>query len=64
VSLTIQYQNVMKMQILGELRRRDGCGNREEVAPTMPDGDDWADDDMVRAEDTFRSGGRALALTA
>jgi hypothetical protein len=42
-----------------------GCGNREEVAPTMPDGDDgWADDDTMRAEDTFPSGGRALALTA
>ena len=53
------------MQILGKLRRRDGCGNREEVAPTMPNGDyDRADGDTMRAEDTFPCGGRALALTA
>jgi hypothetical protein len=55
----------MKMQILGKLRRRDGCGNREEVAPTMPDGDDdWGDDDTMRAEDIFPSAGPTLALTA
>lgn len=45
-----------KTQILGKLRRRDGCGNREEVGPTMPNDDDydWADDETLSAEETMR----------
>lgn len=46
---------MIKTQILGKLRQRDGCGNREEVRPRMPDDDyDWADDDTLSAEETMR----------
>src|SRR5262245_38855837 len=51
-----QYPNMTKTQILGKSKRRDGCGNLKEVAPTMPDDDyDWADDDALNAEDTMRT---------
>jgi hypothetical protein len=45
-----------KTQILGKFKRRDGCGNREEVAPAMHDDDDydWADDETLNYEQTMK----------
>ena len=44
-----------KTQILGKSRRRDGCGDREEVAAAMPDDDyDWADDETLNYDETMK----------
>jgi hypothetical protein len=42
-----------KMQILGRSKQRDGCGNREEVAP-MHDDYDWADDETLSYDETMK----------
>lgn len=53
--LIIDEPTNAKLNNLGSLKRRDGCGNREEVAPTIPDDDyDLADDDTLSAEETMR----------